>query len=144
MKKIILYLFIIFTSVTWSQRSEKIRAYKTAYITEQVDLSPAEAEKFWPIYNKYERQLSEVRRTERREIFETVKGDLDVLTEEEAQSLVDNMQELKEQEHEYRKALMNELQQVLSAKKILKLKRAEEEFKRNLLKRFKNRRGGRP
>ena len=130
--------------MTWSQRSEKIRAYKTAYITEQVDLSPAEAEKFWPIYNKYERQLSEVRRTERRAIFETVKGDLDVLTEEEAQSLVDNMQELKEQEHEYRKALMSELQQVLSAKKILKLKRAEEEFKRNLLKRFKNRRGGRP
>jgi len=31
----------------------RIEALKIAYLTKKLDLSPSEAEKFWPIYNKY-------------------------------------------------------------------------------------------
>ena len=144
MKTYILIAFLMITTISWCQRGEKIRVYKTAYITEHVDLTTAEAEKFWPIYNKFEDQLSEIRRKEHKDIFETVKGDLDALSEEEAKSLLASIRELKLKEHQYRMAQMNELLNILPAKKILKLKRAEEEFKRNLLRRYKNRRGGRP
>ena len=144
MKTYILIAFLMITAISWSQRSEKIRAYKTAYITEHVDLTSAEAEKFWPIYNKFEEQLSEIRRKERKDIFDTVKGDLDALSEEEAKTLLASMRELKLKEHQYHAELMSELVSILPAKKILKLKRAEEEFKRSLLRRYKNRRGGGP
>lgn len=132
------------TTLGWSQRGDKIRAYKTAYITEHVALTPAEAEKFWPVYNKYDAALSELRRKERHEIFDAVKGDLDALSEEEAGALVRSIRELKQQEQETHEALLDALLDILPAKKILKLKRAEEEFKRSLLNRFKNRRGGKP
>lgn len=143
MKKALLILFFFTSILGYSQRGDKIRAYKTAYITEKVELTPAEAEKFWPVYNKYDEELSKLHRQERREIFETVKGDLDALTEEQAQDLVKAIRELKQKEQQTHEALFDELLKILPAKKILKLKRAEEEFKRSLLNRFKNRRGDR-
>ena len=30
---------------------EKLTAYKIAFFTRNLDLTPAEAEKFWPVYN---------------------------------------------------------------------------------------------
>ena len=33
--------------------SKKIQAMEVAYITKELNLSPEEAEKFWPIFNKY-------------------------------------------------------------------------------------------
>jgi len=35
-----------------------LEAYKTAFITQRLNLSPEEAQKFWPIYNIY---ISEIR-----------------------------------------------------------------------------------
>jgi len=36
---------------------ERIRAYKTAHITQQMDLTVQEAEKFWPVYNAYDKEM---------------------------------------------------------------------------------------
>lgn len=33
--------------------SEKLTAYKIAFFTRNLNLTPAEAEKFWPLYNDY-------------------------------------------------------------------------------------------
>jgi hypothetical protein len=33
--------------------NEKLTAYKIAFFTQRLDLTPAEAEKFWPVYNDY-------------------------------------------------------------------------------------------
>ena len=50
--------------VSWSQgrgQLERIKAFKTGYLTQELDLSSAEAEKFWPIYNEYEKKMFELR-----------------------------------------------------------------------------------
>lgn len=39
----------------------KITALKIAYLTSKLNLSPEEAQKFWPIYNKYSEELSKLR-----------------------------------------------------------------------------------
>ncbi len=33
--------------------TRKLTAYKIAFFTQRLDLTPAEAEKFWPVYNDY-------------------------------------------------------------------------------------------
>lgn len=43
----------------------RIRAYKIAYLTKKLDLSPEEAQKFWPIYNQYEDEIRKVRQDAR-------------------------------------------------------------------------------
>jgi hypothetical protein len=39
----------------------RVEALKIAYITQKVNLSPEEAQKFWPIYNKYAAEIRKVR-----------------------------------------------------------------------------------
>jgi len=61
MKKLILTIFMVFITIinlsAQQGKRERLKAYKTAYITEHLDLTPQEAEKFWPIYNAYEKQI---------------------------------------------------------------------------------------
>jgi len=39
------------------QRSENIEALKVAFISKDLNLSPEEAEKFWPVYNQYSAEI---------------------------------------------------------------------------------------
>ena len=36
------------------ENKEKLKAHKIAFITDRLQLTPAEAEKFWPVYNEHE------------------------------------------------------------------------------------------
>lgn len=39
----------------------RLEAYKIAYITKKLNLSPQEAQQFWPIYNKYQQEIRSAR-----------------------------------------------------------------------------------
>lgn len=67
MKKIIL-LILLYTGFAVSAVAQdeqrdagKLQAYKIAFLTKKLDLSSEEAQKFWPIYNKYETELRAAR-----------------------------------------------------------------------------------
>jgi hypothetical protein len=59
MRKLLLILFLFLSSAyicnaqDGNKDKEKIEAVRTAYITNQLNLTPEEAQKFWPIYNRY-------------------------------------------------------------------------------------------
>ncbi|MCC6289328.1 MAG: hypothetical protein IT249_15725 [Chitinophagaceae bacterium] len=64
MKKIfILFGFITFaTLLTHAQviepeKGERIKSLEIAYFTRQLQLTPEEAEKFWPVFNQYRKEL---------------------------------------------------------------------------------------
>jgi len=40
---------------------QRLEAYKIAYLTKKLNLSPSEAQKFWPIYNKYQEEVKNLR-----------------------------------------------------------------------------------
>jgi hypothetical protein len=40
---------------------QRLEAYKIAYLTKKLNLSPSEAQKFWPIYNKYQDEVKNLR-----------------------------------------------------------------------------------
>lgn len=145
MKKIVLVLFLVSTGL-YAQRpnQDRMKAFKTAYLTDQLDLTSSEAEKFWPIYNYFDNKLKSLRKKERSEVFSKVRnGGIEALTDSEAIALIDKMLEMKTTELQYRKELVKDLLKVLSPKKIIKLNRAEEEFKKMLLERLKQHRGKR-
>ena len=45
---VILVIFFVQLSIAQS-KYEKMKAFKTAYLTEKLELTPKEAEKFWPV-----------------------------------------------------------------------------------------------
>ncbi|HLG04086.1 MAG TPA: hypothetical protein VI731_10860, partial [Bacteroidia bacterium] len=49
-------------SVQTGTGAERVQALKVAFITKHLNLTPAEAEKFWPVYNEYQDKREAVRR----------------------------------------------------------------------------------
>jgi len=143
--KNILITILLFTGLTvFAQRSgkERIKAIKTAIITEKLDLSVAEAQQFWPVYNNFEKKLEELRKKERTTINQKLnQRSVDQLTDSQANEIIDTMIQLKEQELSFRKELVNNLRTFLPPQKIIKLKKAEDNFKKMLLQRLKQRKG---
>ena len=43
----------------------KLQALKIAWLTKKLDLSPEEAQRFWPIYNKYTEEIRAIRQEQK-------------------------------------------------------------------------------
>jgi hypothetical protein len=64
MKRLLLLTGFVFTFLIGvAQNGSRLEALKIAYITKKLDLSPEEAQKFWPIYNQYSAELKQARQT---------------------------------------------------------------------------------
>jgi Skp family chaperone for outer membrane proteins len=62
MKRLLLIVSIAFSFLMGvAQNGNRLEALKIAYITKRLDLSPEEAQKFWPIYNQYAEELKKAR-----------------------------------------------------------------------------------
>jgi hypothetical protein len=143
MKKILLVLTLLISVAAFTQDKHKIRArikaQKTAFITEQLDLNPEEAEKFWPIYNTFEKQTEDIKYNELRGIKRQIGKNPD-MPEAEASKLLEKVITAENQMHKAKQQLLTDLKGVIPSIKILKLKRAEDAFNRKLLERLRKKR----
>ena len=117
-----------------AERIEKIEQQRIAFITTDLDLSVEEAQAFWPLYNDYQSMKKEIwteRKVETVNIFD--------MTDEESRKMLSQAMEAKRTQTNLEIEFMNKLERVLSAKKRLKLIRAEREFKQFILKRYEKR-----
>jgi hypothetical protein len=63
MKRFLLLICFAFSFLlSVAQNGERLEALKIAYITKRLDLSPEEAQKFWPVYNQYAEELKQARK----------------------------------------------------------------------------------
>lgn len=139
----ILFIVLFICSNIQSQKApkERVKALKVAFITERLDLSSTEAQKFWPVYNDYEETINQLKRKERESmrLVREVNGP-DGLQEKEAEKLINNFLDWEEQKIRARRKLLTDLKTVVSSKKILKLVKAERDFNKRLLKQLRERR----
>lgn len=138
----ILFLISTFTfSQDFKEKKEKIKALKVAFLTEKLELTTDEAQKFWPIYNAFDDKQFELRHNKKR-AFNGRLNDENIakLTESEAKSLITEIEATEEEMHNLKKKFIFDLQKVLPAKKIILLRKSEDEFNRKLLKQFREKR----
>lgn len=126
MKKIILLIFI-YAGIAFSVMAQddqkdagRLQAFKIAFLTKKLNLSPEEAQRFWPIYNKYEEELRAARIENRQNKAS------EIITEEKILNI------RKKYNGEFTKALSNE--------KVNTLFRSEREFGNIVQKEFLERR----
>lgn len=125
--------------VAQQDRRDKIESLKIAFITNKLDLTPKEAQVFWPVYNEYTDKL-EAMRKERRNQYLNVKDKLDSMSDKDVEALVDGEMVFRQNELDLQKEYHQKLKQVLPIKKVAKLYVAEESFKRELLRRIQENR----
>ena len=119
------------------ERRENIETMKIGFITKKLDLTPEEAEKFWPVYNQYNNKLQDIRK-KRREDFRDTKQKFDELSDKEVELAVDNEMAFRQKELDIQKEYHSKFKTVLSIKKVARLYEAEEQFKMELLNKLKN------
>lgn len=137
MKKILFFLLISVSVLTAQEdKHEQINALKTAYITEKLNFSSADAEKFWPIYNKYDKKFHDLRKRQRNDVYIQLRDNWNTLTDSEANRLMDLYIQLKFEDLQIFKERTEELKKVISAKEIISLNKVEEDFKKELLNRY--------
>jgi Spy/CpxP family protein refolding chaperone len=120
-------------------KADQVKSLKVAHITNELSLTPEESAKFWPVYNEFESRQREIRRKKSSKIIDRRDDEtLNNLTEKEASAILVQMESDEDQLHQLRKKLLSDLRPVISAVKILKLKKAEEDFNRKLLKQYRD------
>lgn len=140
MKNVIFLFFTLATTLAFGQRPErdsvrnpqareKIRAAHAAYITERLQLTASEAEKFWPLYREYgqkRRQAHEQLREARRAgADEKVLLDLDL--------------KVKQKELDLDKEYSKRFEEIISPEKVVKLHQAEADFRKLVLRQIQQR-----
>src|SRR5688572_29738654 len=104
---------------------DKIEAARVAYITDQLQLTPAEAEKFWPIYREFSQR--------RKEIRQQLKGAKTPDPSKTDEQAVDEQFKIKQQELDLEKDYSGRLLKVISAQKLRTLPQAERRFRQMIL-----------
>jgi len=152
MKKLTLFILILLSGLNNliaqqnRDKHDNFRAYKIAYITQQLDLTPTEAEKFWPLYNEFGKQFYKLKVIDKRDMKRKIKenGGIDTLSEGEANEYVTILLNSEEEIVKLKKKFYDRLKNVLSPNKILKLYNAEDEFNRKLLSEFRKNKSKNP
>lgn len=116
------------------EKKEEIYALKVAFITNKLPLTSSEAEKFWPIYNAFEDKQFELKHEKSLVFLKKMDNEtLNKMSEKEAAALLSKMESAEEEIFQMRKKLIISLKPILSQVKLIKLRKAEEEFNKKLL-----------
>lgn len=140
MKNFVFMIFFLFTSFYMaaqdkSEHREKIKALKTAYITEGLNLTAKEAQQFWPIYNEFDEKRRALYRKERAEV-----QNAECMTEEKAQAQLEEYVEIEREDYLLKKKYFNDLKKIFSARRIMQLKKIEDEFNEKMMREYRARR----
>ena len=139
-------LLFIFISISFyaqgeriKEKKEQIKAMKVAFLTTELNLTSNEAEKFWPIYNTFDDKQFELRHQKMKGSFRKMDdNELDQLSEKEANALLTQIESNEEELFNLRKKFISNLRGVLPSVKIIKLRKAEEDFNRKLLQQYRD------
>ncbi len=113
---------------------------RTDYLTAQMDLSPAQADRFWPLYDEF----ADRRRDILRQLRPLRRPVGDALTEAEAKAQLRRWHELRAQEVALSTEYTDRFLEVLTARQVRQLYAAERAFSSEVLRQVRTRRGGIP
>jgi Spy/CpxP family protein refolding chaperone len=121
------------------KKKEQIKALKVAFITNELELTSDEATKFWPLFNAFEEKQQEIKKQKLKGYLKRVDNDsFDNLSEKDATTMLSQMESTEDELYQLKKKFISNLKGVISPIKILKLKKAEENFNRKLLQQYRN------
>lgn len=122
-----------------TEKKEQIYALKVAFITNNLSLTASEAEKFWPIYNSFEDKQFDLKHQKSISLVKKMDDEtLSKMSDKEALLVLTKIEASEEELFQLRKKLIINLKSVISPVKIIKLKKAEEEFNKKLLQQYRN------
>jgi len=140
-KLIIFALFLLFAGQAFAQKPEafdfeKFKAKKVAYLTDAINLTPAEAEKFWPVYNEFDQKRFQLMQ-EKREMEEKLRVKIDEMSNDKYIELSRKLASFHKPENDLYVEYNEKFLKILPPRKVVELYVAEMNFKGFLLREYK-------
>lgn len=139
-------IFLLSQVAATAQRSEgskerwkKYQTEKIAFLTANLELSPEEAQKFWPIYNQMDKERWAVQKM-RREMEQELRDSEETLSDKEALELTKKYAGSKQKEADVHLNYNEKFLKILTPKKVLKLYKAENDFKMHMMRKYRDQR----
>lgn len=123
------------------ERWEKYRSEKVAFLTTNLNLTPEEAQKFWPVYNQMDKEKSDAQK-KRRELEHKVRDAGESLSDKEITLLTREFAGNMKKEGALMEKYNEEFLKILPPKKVLKLYQVENEFRMYMFKKYRENRKG--
>ncbi|WP_330441764.1 sensor of ECF-type sigma factor [Flavobacterium sp. C4GT6] len=140
--KLLLTLLLSFSlsvfSQTHKEKRDQIKALKVSFLTTELKLTSQESAKFWPIYNAYEEKEFDIRHDKMRSIIKKIESAGESLSEKDASNYLSQFQEAEKELVDLKGKMITDLKPVIGSVKLLKLQKAEFDFKRKLLSKYKD------
>ena len=140
MKNILIVITIFLSALTSLQAQDKndhreqIKAMKVAFITQELNMSSQTAQKFWPVYNKYE--------VDKRALHKRENVDWDnigTISDSKAEEMLKEYLAVEREEYVIKRQLFSDLKKILTAKEIVLLHKLEAEFNKKMIQEYRNR-----
>ncbi|MCF6333064.1 MAG: hypothetical protein L3J11_07250 [Draconibacterium sp.] len=119
------------------ERMAKYRTEKISFLTSNLELTPAEAEKFWPVYNQLDKQRWEAQKA-RRKMETKVSEAEESLSEKEVIKLTKDYAGSMQKEGILIAKYNDKFLEILPAKKVLKLYKTENDFRMYMMKKYRD------
>ncbi len=112
------------------KREARLAAFRAEVFTRVLNLTPEEAQGFWPVYNEF----TDKREQAQQELRPSKQ--LDQMSDAEVEDQIKRHFEMKQREVELERESYQKLRKVLPLRKIAKLPMAEREFRESLIKKL--------
>ncbi|KJF42042.1 hypothetical protein [Draconibacterium sediminis] len=122
-------------------RWERYRTEKVAFFTTNLDFTPEEAQKFWPVYNQMEKEMGEFQQ-KRHELEDKVRNVDENLSNKELIKLTREHVALGKTEAEVREKYNEKFLEILPPLKVIKLYKMEYEFRIYMFRKYRDRNRG--
>jgi hypothetical protein len=118
--------------VRQAEKQETLQQQKVKFFTENLQLTPAESSRFWPIYNDYQNRRDKITR-DRNTLMKYFESNKNNLSENEAADLIRKYLAFQQEETQLTETYTQKFQEFLPAKKVMRIFIVELDFKKWLL-----------
>jgi hypothetical protein len=124
---LLLFIGVGLFAQSTTDREEKIRSLRVAFITDKLKLTPEESQAFWPIYNELESKKKQLG------IHGRGEQSFDLLNDNEIEKWLDDRLVAEQTMLDLKKEFIAKLKTILPIRKVAKLHQTEMEFRKTLL-----------
>jgi hypothetical protein len=135
---LIIFFFLVCAGTLYAQKGQRIENAKIAFLTDRLNLTTDQAQKFWPVYNEYDDKKKAIRKGMKELRTEGLNF---TATDEELLADLRKFMALKQQETDVEKEYFEKFQKVISVRQLVEFYRAEKQFAMELIKRMDEKKG---
>lgn len=134
MKKLSVILFSVLFAFLFAQDMKNIENYRIYKMSEYLELTPEQAETFFPLLRQYEKELKNIKSQEN-ELYKDLKNS-DNMSKEDLQKAMNKIQNFENRRNDLKQNFMKQSGKTLNPGQVARIPGFENEFRNNLKQQF--------